>query len=304
MLGLIAGVLFLIAMGLTYGVRKLALKKSILDIPNHRSSHRVPTPRGGGLGFVVAFYVGLFLLRILHRVDTSLFLALLGGILVAWIGYRDDRGEVKARWRALVQLLAAIWGIYWLGGASHWDFGVGVISIPFVLSVLAVIATVWFINLYNFMDGIDGIAGMETVFAATAAGIFLGLQGSELASVCVVFAASTLGFLVWNWPPAKIFMGDIGSGFLGYVFAMLIWASNNTHQLSLPFWITLFFIFIFDTTYTLIYRIIQGKKWYLAHREHGYQRLVQAGFSHRTVTVGVLILNLVLAWPFALLYTQ
>ena len=293
---------FLLSVVLTYAVRKYALKRAILDIPNHRSSHKVPTPRGGGVGFVVIFYLALWVLWMQHLVNTTGCLALLGGVAIAVIGYIDDRIGVRSALRALVHVLAAIWGVVWLGGALHFDFGAFVLPLGWLGFVVAVFVTVWLVNLYNFMDGIDGIAASEAVFVALAAGGVLYYVHSNLMYLCFMLAAVMFGFLVWNWPPAKIFMGDIGSGFLGYIFAMLMWMTNQQHSLSIPFWVILLALFLCDATYTLIRRVCQRKKWYEAHREHVYQRLVQNGFKHWQVTSGVIILNLVICLPLALGY--
>lgn len=294
--------LFIATVVLTYGVRRHALKRAILDIPNHRSSHTVPTPRGGGIGFVVMFYVAIIILWMQHLLPLNALLALGGGIAVAIVGYLDDLCDVRTYWRALVHLLAAIWGIAWLQGAAIFDFGAFSLHLGLMGSVIAVIITVWFINFYNFMDGIDGIAASEAVFVALTAACVLWFLGSSLMYVCFALAATVLGFLVWNWPPARIFMGDIGSGFLGYILAILMWMGNQQQVLPIPFWIILLGVFLCDTTYTLIRRMWQRKKWYESHREHAYQRLIQTGLRHVYVTAGVLIINIVVCLPLALWY--
>lgn len=295
-------VAFLSSLALTAWARQQALRKAILDIPNERSSHTIPTPRGGGFGFVVVFYIGLVVLWLTHQIDARLALALCGGVPLAYVGHLDDKHGLSARWRFGVQLLVAIWGVAWLGGVPVFDWGCGQWPVPVIGSILAVIATVWLINLYNFMDGIDGIAGLEGIFVLGTAGVVMAYVGSPLAGVAGLLVAGLAGFLVWNWPPAKIFMGDIGSGFIGYIIALLLFSSNNAHTLPIPFWIIVLALFMFDAFYTLMARLLRKEKVYEAHREHAYQRLVQKGFKHWQVTVGEGVVNILLALPLALLY--
>src|SRR3990167_4502963 len=296
-------VIFLLSLLLTYFIHFFALKKNILDKPNDRSMHQVPTPRGGGLAFVILFYAALTFLKLDHLIATDIFLSLLGGIPIACVGYCDDLFGVKARSRALIHVVSAIWGIVCLHGVPILNFGSVSFHSPVIFFIFGVFITVWFTNLYNFMDGIDGLAAMEAAFVSAVAGIFLFFDGFRgLAFVCFTLTFSVLGFLVLNWPPAKIFMGDVGSGFLGYIFAMLMWTTNNQHQLPFPIWWILLSVFIADASYTLIHRMIQKKKLSVAHREHAYQGLVQSGLTHKQVTKGVLFINLLLCLPLALCY--
>lgn len=283
--------LFLLSLFFTRSICLFSIKKNILDVPNQRSSHQMPTPRGGGLAFVSVFYGAILLLWLNHCIQTPIFLSLLGGIPVACIGYCDDVFGVKAQWRASVQVLSAICGIYFLG------------DITVLFCIVEIFITVWFINLYNFMDGTDGLAGMEAVFVSGAAGYFLLLNGVySIAFICLSLTFSVLGFLIWNWSPAKIFMGDVGSGFLGFIFADLMWITHTHHQLPLSVWWILLGVFIADASYTLLHRMVLKKKWWTAHREHAYQRLVQSGISHKHITLAVLCINVVFCFPLADIY--
>lgn len=283
--------LFFLSLLFTYLIRQFSIKRNILDVPNQRSLHQLPTPRGGGLAFILTFYLAVFVLWFNHFIHLNILLVLVGGIPIACIGYCDDVFGVKAQWRACVHLFSAVWGLYFLGTTSSLFF------------IFAIFVTVWFVNLYNFMDGIDGLAGMEAVFVSAAMGLILFLHGFNGSSfVCFALTFSVLGFLVFNWPPAKIFMGDVGSGFLGYIFAMLMWVTNSQHQISPPVWWILLSVFILDASYTLIHRMIQKKKWWLAHREHAYQRLTQSGFSHKKITLGILLINVFICLPLAEIY--
>ena len=279
--------LFIASLFFTGLYRKFAILKSIVDRPNERSSHVIPTPRGGGLIFTALFYFLLTKLWLFNLIPTNLLLSLLGGIVVAFVGYWDDLGHLKIQWRFLGHCFAAVWGVAWL-------------PIPLGLDTFfAIFITVWFINLYNFMDGIDGIAASEAVFVSTAAGFALLHHDAGISTLCFGLGFIMLGFLCWNWAPAKIFMGDVGSGFLGYCFAILMWTTAATHHLSVLFWWILLAVFLIDATVTLLRRMIQGKKWYQAHCEHGYQKLTQRGFSHAQVTLCMILINVVILLPAA-----
>lgn len=281
---------------LVYAVRNHALKKGILDMPNARSSHKIATPRGGGLGFVIPFLFSIIVLGFFNLLSVSISFALIGGgTLVAVLGWLDDKSGLTARVRAVFQFLAATWAVFWLGGFSTMSIGFAELQLSWIGSIVAVIGTVWMINLYNFMDGIDGIAGSEAVSVAVICGLLLlWQQSSGLAAVIFLFAASVLGFLVWNWPPAKIFMGDVGSAFLGFIFAVMAMWSEQSGAVPLIIWIMLLGVFVIDATITLIKRLGRGEKLYEAHRSHVYQLAVQAGYSHKQVTSTVLLINLLL----------
>ncbi len=280
---------------LTYLVRNYSLKHQIIDIPNGRSSHTIPTPRGGGLAFVVVVLVSISLLFGLGILELRVFLALLGGgCLIAGVGWLDDRWGLSALVRLCFHFLAAIWAVSWLGGVPSLSLGFTELDLSWWGSGVAVVGLVWMINLYNFMDGIDGLAGVEAVTVSAVAAILLWSQASNLAIPCLLLAAAVLGFLIWNWPPAKVFMGDVGSGFLGFVFAVLaIWSENNC-AVPLLIWLLLLGVFIVDATVTLVKRMAGGEKLYEAHRSHVYQLAVQAGYSHKQVTLTVLLINIML----------
>lgn len=267
-----------------------------MDIPNERSSHTKVTPRGGGLAIAVTFLGGSVLLTVLGLLPANLGIALFGGgILVAGIGWLDDQKDLSALLRGAVHLIAAVWSLYWLGGLPCLELGFGKFSLNMLGAVLAAIGIVWLINLYNFMDGIDGIAGVEAISVGVLGGILLAVSGAlYLAVLCWILAAASVGFLVWNWPPAKIFMGDVGSGLLGYSFAVIAIVSENAETLPLIVWIVLLGIFVVDATVTLLWRIKRGEKFYEAHCEHAYQRTVQMGYTHKQVTLAVLAINMVL----------
>lgn len=277
-------------------VRKHALNKGIIDIPNERSSHKLPTPRGGGVGFVITFLASIIFLAFLNIISISIaFVLVVGGILVASMGWMDDKNGLNVQIRAVIQFEAAGWAVYCLGGFSSISIGLIELQLGWIGSVIAVVGTVWMINLYNFMDGLDGLAGTEAVSVAFICGAILLWQGyTDLSIVCFCLVASILGFLYWNWPPAKIFMGDIGSGFLGFIFAVLAMWSENSGAIPIIIWIMLLGVFVIDATVTLIKRIYRRERLSEAHRSHVYQLAVQAGYSHKQITLTVLLINIIL----------
>lgn len=281
---------------LTGIVRRYALSRSIVDIPNPRSSHLVPTPRGGGLAVVITFLAAVACFYGLNLVPGRLTWALMsGGVVVALAGWLDDRGHLAVRLRLAVQFLAAAVAVAALGGFDSLELGWYTMPLGMAGPVLAAVGIVWMVNLYNFMDGIDGIAGVEAVTTATFAGLFLVWKGTPgLAILCAALASAVAGFLAWNWPPAKIFMGDVGSGFLGYIFSVLALATEKTGALPVLVWIVLLGVFVCDASVTLIKRLLRKEKVWQAHRSHFYQRAVQAGRSHRFVTLWTGLLNVLL----------
>ena len=281
---------------LTGAVRRYAVAKSVLDVPNRRSSHSMPTPRGGGLAIAVITLGGIAILSAMAWIPLSVAVALFGGgLAVVVTGWIDDRVGVSAGIRGLVHLGAAGWAVYWLDGLQTLQIGWMEVPLGFPGSLLAVVGIIWAINFYNFMDGIDGLAAVEGVGVGLFGGLFL-LAGGEvgLAAVAFVVAAASGGFLPWNWAPAKIFMGDAGSGLLGFLFGTLAVASEKADAVPVLVWVLLLAVFVFDSTVTLARRVCRGERWYEAHKSHAYQRAVQAGRSHASVTVAVIGINLAL----------
>lgn len=304
--GWLLPIAFTAAFILTGAIRRYALSRSLLDIPNARSSHSVPTPRGGGLAIVVVFLIALGLLFASDLLSGAFFLAGAGaGALVAIVGFMDDHGHIAARWRLLGHFTAAIWALYWLGGLPLASVFGHEFNLGWIGSLFAVLYLVWMLNLYNFMDGIDGIAGVEAVTACGGACVLYWVVGAhDLIWSPLLLAASVAGFLTWNFPPARIFMGDAGSGFLGIVLAIL---SLQAAWTSFDFfwgWIILLGVFIVDATFTLLRRLLRGEKVYEAHRSHGYQFASRRYGGHLQVTVAVGLINLLWLLPIAICVTR
>jgi Fuc2NAc and GlcNAc transferase len=277
--------------------RRHALRHAILDVPNQRSSHSVPTPRGGGLGVAIVSLGGVVVAYFLGAITDRVAIALVGGgLLIAAIGWADDRSSQRATTRLAIQLVAAIWAVAWLGGLPALQFGRTTVLTGMMGTILAVLGVMWSTNLYNFMDGIDGIAAVEAVSVGALGGTLLWLTSNPgLSIVAFTVAAANLGFLPWNWPPAKVFMGDVGSSLLGFFFASLAIASENSKALPVVWWILLLLVFVFDATVTLFRRGLARESLYVAHREHAYQRAVASGFRHTQVTGAVAVINISLA---------
>ncbi|WP_435927096.1 MraY family glycosyltransferase [Dryocola sp. BD613] len=298
---------FIFAFVLTWGLRVYALKNNVIDVPNQRSSHSVPTPRGGGVAIVVGFLVGIVLFYIIGIVPLFQMLSLfIAGIFTAIVGFLDDHGHIAARWRLLMHFLAAAIGLYFLGqfpviDLFGYQFSAGWLGMLFGLVYLA-----WMLNLYNFMDGINGLASMEAIMFALMSGVVMvcsvpnTMETSQVA-ILLLLGCAALGFIFWNFPTAKIFMGDAGSGFLGITIGLIVLHIALLDSKLFLAEICLLGIFIVDATMTLLRRLIGGKKVYEAHASHTYQILARKYGSHKPVTIGAFIINVVWLLPFALL---
>lgn len=302
--------------------RRWSLRSGILDIPNDRSSHQMPTPRGGGLAIVfvsLLFYTGISVF-VTGNFSWSYFT---GAILVSLISWLDDLYSIPFFWRLLVHSVAAV---ILITGIGYWQqvFIPGfdtTVSLGIIGTVITFLWIVWMVNAYNFMDGIDGLAGLQAVLAGIGwlmYSIILGNRSVYLFSGALIFAS--LGFLIHNWSPAKIFMGDVGSAFLGFTFAAIPLVSATEkpeHAAFLPIAAVLFvWFFVFDTAFTFVHRLARGRKVWTAHREHLYQRLVISGMTHSAASIlyGTLTLVVIVAtlasfvfrgtWELLILFTM
>jgi Fuc2NAc and GlcNAc transferase len=301
-----AFVTFIVSALLTGLVRKWALTHRVMDVPNDRSSHTTPTPRGGGVAIVVTLLVAITVLGALGAITPQLAIAMLvSGGAVAAVGFVDDKWQVAAPIRLSVHFAAVSLFVWSLGRLPPIDFGIAIWDLGILGAALGILVLVWFLNLYNFMDGIDGIAGVEGVSVAAFAAVFLLSRGTESPApvLLVLTAAAAGGFLIWNWPPARIFMGDAGSGFLGFFLGAIAWITVVSGELSIWVWLILFGTFFVDATMTLLRRWGRGEPLAIAHRSHAYQRLSRRLGSHQKVTLGCLMVNVFWLAPLAWLAT-
>jgi Fuc2NAc and GlcNAc transferase len=290
LLPLLAG---LLSLALTPAVRGYALRNDVLDRPNDRSSHRVATPRGGGLAILVAVLITIGMAMANGSVSLRLGGTLAGGMAaLGIIGWLDDTRSLPARYRLVAHFGIAIVAMVLLGGLPSVRLGDHTISLGAFGRVVGAIGIVWSINLFNFMDGIDGIAGAEATLVLGIGSALSFWSGDVVLGVlAAIIAAASAGFLVWNWPPAKIFMGDVGSGSIGYALAVVAVASENRGAVPIIAFAMLGGVFIVDATVTLIRRFRRGHQLSEAHRDHAYQRLTRAWGRHAPVTIATAVLT-------------
>ncbi|WP_049557967.1 MraY family glycosyltransferase [Yersinia kristensenii] len=299
-------IFFMLSTILTLVLRKYALKNNIIDTPNSRSSHITPTPRGGGVAIVVSFLCGiaLFYFQGYLPLLTVIGLVVSGGV-IALVGFWDDHGHIAARWRLLAHFSAAAFLLFCLGGFPVLIVSGVVVNLGILGNLFGLLFLVWMLNLYNFMDGIDGLASAQAVTTSIGAIVIYFISGYhvDLSSYLVLglLASTVLGFLLWNFPPAKIFMGDAGSGFLGLIIGSLAISAGWIETKFFFCWLILLGLFIVDATWTLVRRVISGFKVYEAHRSHGYQILSRRFKGHLPVTLSAITINIIWLFPIALL---
>ncbi|MFC2108286.1 glycosyltransferase family 4 protein [Candidatus Bipolaricaulota bacterium] len=278
-------------------VRRVAVRRRILDVPNPRSSHDAPMPRGGGVVFSALFLLAVAGFLAASVPHSNLWIALLGGgVLVALVGWLDDCRPMPSFVRLALYALAAVWSAAWIGGLPVLSLGFATLGLGWVGYVISWALILAFTNIYNFMDGIDGLAGSEGATVALAAGILLLCSGQPFIGwLFVGLSVALLGFLRWNWQPARIFMGDVGSNLLGFVFATAALATGRFSSVSIWVWAILLGVFAVDGFLTFGRRLAKRLPPYQAHRSHAYQGAVQRGHSHAMVTVVVVGINVLLA---------
>lgn len=269
---------------LSFALSRYRGRFALLDQPNARSLHHRAVPRSGGLAVLAGITVGAWVAG-LSAWFPGVGWTAAGFALVALVSFADDVRHLPALLRILVHLAAAGLLVHWGGmapAALHLFPGLSLLGPPWLIQLLCLLFVAWMVNLYNFMDGMDGFAGGMAVIGFGTFALLGALAGSPAYAVAAgLVAAAAGGFLPFNFPPARLFMGDVGSGSLGFLAGFfMLWAETAA---LFPLWIGLltFSPFIVDSTWTVIRRTVQGKKPWQAHREHFYQRLVQFGWGHR-----------------------
>lgn len=280
--------------------RWYAVDKGMLDAPNARSSHIAPTPRGGGVVFFLGWVAVCAVLYFKHIISGYFLIYFSPAVVIGLLGFWDDHSNLSAGFRFFVQCLTAIAALFILNEGGYL-IAPWFPSVPLPLCFLALaFAIVWMINLFNFMDGSDGIATSEGLFVFGVGGFILfqipNLYAYQMATLAWSLCALLAGFLTWNWPIARIFMGDSGSCFLGMMVALFALISNKLFNVPFTIWIILTALFWFDATITLVRRILAGEEWRKPHKMHAYQRLIQAGWSHQKVLLSTMAVNAVLSY--------
>lgn len=271
--------------GATWVARKSALHYAVLDIPNDRSSHSSPTPRVGGVAVILS---ALTASAITGALPPSIYIA---AVVLAGLSFIDDIITLPVLPRMLVQAIV----VFFVSTFAVTTVDILPIHLPAYLAVGIVgLGWLWFINLYNFMDGIDGITSVETLSICIGI-ICIGLiepAAEHLIAPAAILAAAMLGFAWWNWSPAKIFLGDVGSITLGFLCGYLLLSLAAAGELVAALLLSGYYLA--DATITLIRRALRGDKIWQAHKEHFYQRAYQNGFSHREICIRIFILNVLL----------
>ena len=277
---------------------RFARLRQIVDIPNDRSSHSTPTPHGGGVALFTAFILGLVLSAWLYGGwGESYTLLVVAAVLLMALGIIDDLWRLSVRLRlglySLVCLLIAVTLLR--DGMTESPV------LAWTLMPLAALIMLWSLNLFNFMDGIDGLVALQTILACGCAALLSSGAGHEehYAQFCLILAAAHGGFLVWNWPPAKLFMGDAGSIPTGFLLAALAILGGVQGQLNPLCWLILLAVFVADASWTLMWRIRTGQAFTQPHRLHAYQRLSRYWGSHLKVDLLLVVITLVWLLPFA-----
>ena len=303
---------------LSAGVIRYGPRFGLLDTPVARSAHAAPKPLGGGAALAAPYFLCVIWFVASAAISESR-LAYLGCLVIVVLGFSDDRWQLSSKVRLPVQFIVSLGAVQAIGVDSV-DFGLFSLSEPLTLTLLAVLSLVWLCNLTNFMDGIDGIAASQLLVTSLSCVVLLvgleaelggwlgdglGAAAGELGghdvvmTLAVVLAASAAGFLLWNWSPASLFMGDAGSGFIGFALGLLALESLVTQRMSVWSWVLLLGVFIADTAVTLLVRIIRGERWYEGHSQHAYQILSRRLNSHPRVVGGVILINICWLLPLA-----
>ena len=287
---------------LTYVLIKHATTFRLIDKPNHRSSHLVPTARGGGLSIVIAFITVSFVFYHFSSENAFIPYVLSLCILIAFTGFYDDLCSSSAFFRFTIQcllILALLGGLYFLTALNLKQ----ALWIQIVFFTVLFFSGVWAVNLYNFMDGINGFAALETIFVLFAAGITLAYQPSshDIVYYMCFLGSAVAGFLYWNFPRAHIFMGDTGSLFLGFMICAFAFYTVLLHQINFFSWLIWLAVFWVDATYTLLTRVAYKQVWYQAHCSHLYQCLSRQFQSHTKVVYLFSLYNLCWLLPLGFL---
>jgi Fuc2NAc and GlcNAc transferase len=281
-----------------------AKRFGFFSVPNYRSLHAEVIPRGAGVVVAGIMLPVFFVLKAIHYISPNEFMVLFwGGLVVSLVGLLDDRFELPARFRFVTQLIAAIWVCHWLGASPKLNLGFSLLDLGWTGAFLAVFFLVWFYNLFNFIDGIDGMAISSIIFVSfSAATLFFIKQEITLSTLLVLLGLANIGLLYFNWPPARIFLGEAGTYFNSYALSAIVMASLWKSTPILWVWLILLAYYLTDTTMTTLVRLFKyPKTWYKPHRSHAYQNLARIWDNHLKMLGIVWAINLLWLLPLALL---
>tara|TARA_B100000795_G_scaffold221004_1_gene175597 strand:+ start:265 stop:1290 length:1026 start_codon:yes stop_codon:yes gene_type:complete len=291
----------------TYLVEKLFLKFSLfIDKPEDRSIHKYPIPSAGGLSIIISFILYLLVLLAIYPANNISHIILLVSVMpVLIIGSIDDLKKIGVYKRLLVHTFSAIVIVYYFQIADN-SFSVDFNSqSSYIIFFASVVLSMWLMNLYNFMDGIDGYAATESIFVALSASLiaYLNNPSSHIYMYLLGFGAANIGFLIRNWHPAKIFMGDTGSISTGCIFAFFIFYSGSESVISIYTWLILLSVFVSDATYTLFVRIVTKKNITKPHLTHAFHIITSSKKSQLFTVKALIFVNILWALPMAMLST-
>ena len=275
--------------------------KRLLDTPNARSSHQIPTPRGGGAALACGVIITLLIAWSLGYVSAAaLYWLLIPSGLIAALGICDDLFNLSVGIRLTVQFLLSGLGLFFIGEQSELSQPIQIFS-----AGIMILFIVWMTNLYNFMDGINGLAALQAISVCVGMALVYWIHSTNTNAIhlLIIISASTCGFLFWNFPHAKLFMGDSGSLFLGLSFGLLTVESLNEGIHFVVAWLIMLGVFIVDASYTLFYRLITKQAVHQAHRSHTYQKISIKYNSHTRVTLVTVAINLLWLLPIAIAST-
>ncbi|HAU0025819.1 TPA: glycosyltransferase family 4 protein, partial [Legionella pneumophila] len=264
----------------------------LIDIPNERNLHSRPTVRGGGLVFIgLSLFCWFFICNSQFFLTLDQFIFSIAIIFIATISFIDDFYNLSVTIRFFFQCLIAFLIVIFIL-PSQLDFGLFLFENTYLIAFFLFFAVIWAINHFNFMDGLDGFCASQAIFLLAAYALFFNSAGSLIyQDFCLILISSLAGFLIFNFPPAKIFMGDVGSASLGLITFFIAIIAQKNYQIPILYWFILNSLFLFDSTVTLIRRIIKHEKWFSPHKKHAYQRLKQLGINSRFILLGQAIIN-------------
>ena len=297
---------FLISTILTHLVIKVAIKKEIFAVPTKRSSHNTYIPNIGGVAIFISYLFMLLVLNFTISIDQSILLILCSaGSIVLLVGLYDDIRDIKVRYRILTHIVVSILAVFFLDKIILFD-RYFLNSLPSLLILFfSVLIIISFINIYNFMDGADGYMSIGAIIVSTTVGMFL--YNDSISILFFLLSASIMGFLLFNMPKAKVFMGDTGSTFIGFVLAVLMLYSITYSNISIWTWGILISPFFMDAFITILTKMLTGQKWFRPHRHYTFQKIIDFFIkktndrtkAHRMLSICFILYNVIILLPMA-----